>query len=188
MNYLYLTHLLNGILMLLLPVGLGVYLSRRYQFGWRLWWIGAGTFLLSQIGHIPFNILVSILFQREVLPTPPENIQLVFNALFLGLSAGLGVHLSRFRVIVQLPGTAARVSAARFAELAGQSRSLRNVIINFNDLLLAQVQHPVACNALHVVESRLCRWLMHTRDCTGSDILPLTQEFLSQGSGRVAEA
>jgi CRP-like cAMP-binding protein len=46
-----------------------------------------------------------------------------------------------------------------------------------NDLLLAQVQQAVACNALHALEARLCRWLLQTHDCVDGDAIPLTQEF-----------
>lgn len=101
----------------------------------------------------------------------------------VGLAVGLGLHQARCRAIVQLPGTAARLSAARFAEVAQSSEALRKLVAHHADLLLVQVQQSVACNALHDVEARLCRWLLHTRDCIGSDVLPLTQEFLSQMLG-----
>jgi hypothetical protein len=55
--------------------------------------------------------------------------------------------------------------------------------VRYNDLLLAQVQQSVACNALHALEARLCRWLLQTHDCTDGNIIPLTQEFLGQMLG-----
>ena len=96
MTILYLTHLLNGILMIALPIGVGIFLSRRFKFGWRLWWIGAGTFVLSQIGHIPFNIAMGLLFNRGFLPVPAPQNQLLFNAVFAGLSAGLWEEFFRY--------------------------------------------------------------------------------------------
>jgi CRP-like cAMP-binding protein len=56
-------------------------------------------------------------------------------------------------------------------------------MVIYNEKLLAQVQQTVACNALHTMESRLARWLLQTRDRIDSDVLPLTQEFLSQMLG-----
>ncbi|SFK59295.1 Crp/Fnr family transcriptional regulator [Methylocapsa palsarum] len=53
----------------------------------------------------------------------------------------------------------------------------------YSEALLAQVQQTAACNALHAVEARLARWLLQTRDRIDSDVLPLTQEFLSQMLG-----
>jgi uncharacterized membrane protein YhfC len=93
---LYFTHFLNGILMIALPIVLGIYLSRRYRLGWRLWWIGAGTFVLSQVGHIPFNIAVGQLFNRGFLPVPAPEYQLLFNSIFAGLSAGLWEESFRY--------------------------------------------------------------------------------------------
>jgi hypothetical protein len=55
--------------------------------------------------------------------------------------------------------------------------------VRYNDLLLSQVQQSVACNALHALEARLCRWLLQTHDCTDGDVIPLTQEFLGQMLG-----
>jgi CRP-like cAMP-binding protein len=84
------------------------------------------------------------------------------------------------RAIVQLPGTAAWLSASHFHAAAVQSQTIRDLIVRYNDVLLAQVQQSVACNALHAVEARLSRWLLQTHDCMDGDIIPLTQEFLGQ--------
>jgi len=85
--------------------------------------------------------------------------------------------------VVQLPGTAAWLSASYFHAAAVQSHAIRDLIVRYNDLLLAQVQQSVACNALHALEARLCRWLLQTHDCMDGDVIPLTQEFLGQMLG-----
>lgn len=90
------TYPLGIISVLVLVIGLGVFLTRKYNLGWRLYWIGAALFIIAQILHIPFNFLVDRLFRTGVLPTPPENYQLIFNAVFLGLSAGLFEELVRY--------------------------------------------------------------------------------------------
>jgi uncharacterized membrane protein YhfC len=96
MDILVLTHLLNGLLMVAMPVGLGIFLTRRFSLGWRIWVIGAATFVLSQVGHIPFNQGLTLLFQHGILPPPPPEWRLPFNALVLGLSAGLWEELARY--------------------------------------------------------------------------------------------
>jgi len=90
------THLLNGLIMVALPVGLGILLTRKFKQNGSLWWIGAGTFILSQVGHIPFNAALTRLFERGILPAPPQAWSLVVNAVILGLSAGLWEELTRF--------------------------------------------------------------------------------------------
>jgi uncharacterized membrane protein YhfC len=96
MDALSIVHFLNGLLMILLPVGLGIFLTRRWNLGWRLWLIGAGTFILSQAGHIPFNLVMSVLLNRTPLAQLPAAGQLIFNAAFIGLSAGLFEELFRY--------------------------------------------------------------------------------------------
>jgi CRP-like cAMP-binding protein len=101
----------------------------------------------------------------------------------IGASAGLGARSATARAVVQLAGTAAWLSAAQFHAAANQSQAIRDLIVRYNDLLLAQVQQSVACNALHALEARLCRWLLQTHDCVDGTALPLTQEVLGQMLG-----
>jgi len=93
---------------------------------------------------------------------------------------GQGARSTLARAIVQLPGTAAWISASQFHAAAAQSQALRDFIVRYNDVLLAQVQQSVACNALHGLEARLCRWLLQTHDCVDGNVIPLTQELLGQ--------
>ena len=101
----------------------------------------------------------------------------------IGASAGLGARWTFGRAIVQLPGSAAWLAAPQFHAAANESQAIRHLVVRYNDLLLAQVQQSVACNALHALENRLCRWLLQTHDCVDGDAIPLTQEFLAQMLG-----
>jgi hypothetical protein len=56
---------------------------------------------------------------------------------------------------------------------------VRDMIVRYGDVLLAQVQQSVVCNTVHHVQERLCRWLLHAHDRLDSDTVSLTQEFLS---------
>ncbi len=95
LDLVFFTHLLNGLLMVGMPIGLGIYLVRRFHLRWRLWWIGAAGFVISQVGHIPFNSLLTYLFQAKILPQPPAAWAPYFNPVVLGLSAGLFEELTR---------------------------------------------------------------------------------------------
>lgn len=96
MSYLFLAHLLNGLLMITMPIGLALFLSVRWKLGARLWLIGAATFILSQIGHIPFNALFTLVVNRTPLTEMSERSALLFNAVYVGLSAGLFEELFRY--------------------------------------------------------------------------------------------
>ncbi len=96
MDILFWAHLLNGLLMIAMPVGLAIYLTRRWKLGWGLWFIGAATFILSQVGHIPFNSAAGAILNRTSMVNWSRPNQLIFNAIFLGLSAGLFEELFRY--------------------------------------------------------------------------------------------
>jgi len=95
MDSLLLAHLLNGLLMVLMPVGLALVLLRRWKLGWRFLLVGGATFILSQVGHIPFNSLMTLLFNKTGLANLSAENALLFNAVFLGLSAGFFEELFR---------------------------------------------------------------------------------------------
>jgi len=96
MNPLSVTYFLNGFLMVVMPIGLTILLTRKFKQGWRLFWIGAATFILSQVLHIPFNALVNPVFNRFGFIALPVVFQNVILSGFLGLSAGLFEELSRW--------------------------------------------------------------------------------------------
>jgi hypothetical protein len=79
MDILFFTYTINGLLMIVLGIGLGIFLTLKFNLGWRLWWIGAMTFILSQIGHIPFNYGVSWLSQG-ITSSLSETTLLIVNA------------------------------------------------------------------------------------------------------------
>ena len=51
------------------------------------------------------------------------------------------------------------------------------------EALLAQTFYTVACNAVHSVDSRCCRWILSALDRVDQDTLPLTHEFLAEMLG-----
>jgi CRP-like cAMP-binding protein len=84
------------------------------------------------------------------------------------------------RGVVQVAGPALRIDSARLEEAKLASHTLRDLLNRFADALLAQVLQSVACNALHGVDARACRWLLAIQDRAGGDELPITQEHLAE--------
>ena len=100
-----------------------------------------------------------------------------------GASSTFGLSKSRVRAIVQVAITAAVVPAAAMRKLGENSMALRSICLEFNYSLLTQARITAACNALHQIEGRFCRWLLQTSAVTDSTTLHLTQEFLSEMLG-----
>ena len=97
MNILYITYPLSGILIITLVFALAIFLIRKYGLRWRLFFIGAIGFLISQILHIPFNALVlNPLIKNQIQPSLPEILGSALTALLLGLSAGLFEEFARY--------------------------------------------------------------------------------------------
>jgi CRP-like cAMP-binding protein len=101
----------------------------------------------------------------------------------VGIMAGLGGRHAAGRAVGQVEGRISQISAAPFRAAVAQSDGIRDIVVRYNDTQMALIQQSAGCNALHHVEKRLCRWLLQTRDRSDSDVLPLTQEFLSQMLG-----
>ncbi len=96
MNYLTITHPLNGVLCIAMGIVLGILLTHRYKLPWRLWWVGGFTFILSQVGHIPFNTLALNPGIAKLTEHIPDAWQLPLIAVLLGLSAGIFEEFARY--------------------------------------------------------------------------------------------
>lgn len=91
---------LNALLMVAMPLALGVFLSKRLHLGWRMFVIGAATFIASQVAHIPFNqFVLSPLMQHLGIAGAKSGWPLLGIALLLGLSAGVFEEGARFLVL-----------------------------------------------------------------------------------------
>jgi CRP-like cAMP-binding protein len=101
----------------------------------------------------------------------------------VGASIGSDGSESAGQATVQVAGSAWQVEGRKFLELYQASAPFRTLMNKFQNVLLLQAQQSAACHALHTVEARLCRWLLQSQDVTESDIVPLTQEFLSHMLG-----
>jgi CRP-like cAMP-binding protein len=101
----------------------------------------------------------------------------------LGAMAGFGLNLALTASVVQMPLTAVKISAPRFRKHLTQYASLQEMALKSNEVILAHTQITAACNALHNVEQRFCRWLLQTWERSDNDTFQLTQEFLSEMLG-----
>jgi len=100
----------------------------------------------------------------------------------VGTLQALNGKMSPNRIIVRVPGRAAVIEADRIAELAHVSPSVRSLLLNHQQFFLTEVQQTAACNAVHTVQQRVCRWILRMNDLIGMHV-PVTQELLSEMIG-----
>lgn len=101
----------------------------------------------------------------------------------VGIPAVLSANPTPYKVQVQIPADAMRLSGASLKEEFDRCGQLQRLLLRFIHMLLTQVSQSAVCNHYHTVEERLCRWLLITCDRVRSDTFHLTQESIAQMLG-----
>lgn len=135
------------------------------------------------ISHIyfPHDSLISLLGVAEGRMT--LEVGLVGREGMLGATVALGHDVSQVRAIVQRAGSASRMDSAQFRREFARNASLQRMLYRYTDTLLAQAIQIAVCSRFHVLEARLARSLLITRDRLQSDKFHLTHEFLAHALG-----
>jgi CRP-like cAMP-binding protein len=97
----------------------------------------------------------------------------------VGLPLILGISVLGLTALVQGPGPALRMPTKAFLMELERSPALRIILNRYLFVLMSQLAQSVACHRFHVVEARLARWLLMTRDRAHSNSFTITHEFLS---------
>jgi CRP-like cAMP-binding protein len=100
-----------------------------------------------------------------------------------GLFAAMYSRVSFNQCLVQLEGRLVRVPIEILRLEFQQSEHVRNLLVSYSETQLAQVQQTAACNAMHTIEQRLCRWLLMMHDRAERTSLSYTHEFLAHMLG-----
>jgi CRP-like cAMP-binding protein len=82
--------------------------------------------------------------------------------------------------IMQVPDTDAEImSVAAFRRELDRQGAFQNLVGRYAQVVVAQMMQSTACNALHQVEERCCRWLLMTHDRMHQQDFTLSHEFLA---------
>jgi CRP-like cAMP-binding protein len=131
--------------------------------------------------YFPHDCLISLMAVAEGRMT--LEVGLVGREGMLGATVALGHDVSQVRAVVQRAGTASRIDVAHLRAEFARSPSLQRVLYRYTDTLLAQAIQIAVCSRYHVLEARLARSLLITRDRLRSDKFHLTHEFLAHALG-----
>ena len=100
-----------------------------------------------------------------------------------GLFSAMYSRVSFNHCVVQLKGPMVRCPIEPLRYEFQESESVRNLFVSYSETLLSQVMQSVACNSLHSVEERLCRWLLMMHDRADGELLTYTHDFLAHMLG-----
>ncbi len=107
------------------------------------------------------------------------EVWLVGNEGMIGAPLILGVASTSLRAVVLGAGPAWRMTAGRFGDALGRSDALRGTLNRYLCVRLRQAAQMVACTRFHLVEARLARWLLMSRDRAHADHFHVTHELLA---------
>jgi CRP-like cAMP-binding protein len=96
-----------------------------------------------------------------------------------GLALLAGSQTSPNRTIAQIAGGGQRIAADVLHKLAEHDGPLRRLLLAYHALFFTTVSQSVACNGLHSIQERCCRWLLMTHDRVEGDEFRLTHEYLA---------
>jgi CRP-like cAMP-binding protein len=98
----------------------------------------------------------------------------------LGIGVFLGDRSGAGRTFQQVPdGPFPSMTARRFVKESAAPGPFHDVIARYAQANLLQIMQGTACNALHGVKQRCCRWLLQTQDRVGAEEFLLKQKFLA---------
>lgn len=108
---------------------------------------------------------------------------LIGNEGMFGLPLVLGADTWPLRAHAQCNGQSLRMPADDFRCLYAGSPLLRQMLMRYSLVTLAQLARSIVCTSFHSIESRLARWLLMTQDRTCSNTFYITHELLSEVLG-----
>lgn len=94
-----------------------------------------------------------------------------------------GFTTAPLEAIVQVPGSAFRIKRTTLKSSIAGDDVLRETLEKYANFALLAFAQTAACNRLHHLEERCCRWLLIAHDSARSDTFSLTQEFLAMMLG-----
>ena len=127
--------------------------------------------------YFPNEGVVSLL--TVLSPHKAAEVGMVGSEGVVGMSAAVGINISRLRAVVQGDGSASRISAAGLEKEFAGNNALHRGLFRFGQALTGQIAQTAACNRFHRTELRLARWLLVTRDRLRSESFVLTHKFLA---------
>jgi CRP-like cAMP-binding protein len=104
----------------------------------------------------------------------------VGNEGIIGISAVMGLHVSPKTATTPVPGDCLRLPVTDLLAALKQDSVLDRVLRRYAAYALRNAYQTVACNAVHSVQQRMCRWLLASQDRVGEGQLKITHESLAQ--------
>lgn len=103
-----------------------------------------------------------------------------------GVSGLINANVTRQafgRYVVQLTGTASRIDIDTMREAINARPNLQRLMRHSMEATMSRILQSVACNAIHSVEARCCRFVLTLYYRIDQDVLPITHDGLAERLG-----
>jgi CRP-like cAMP-binding protein len=127
--------------------------------------------------HFPLHGVASLLIYME--DGNMVEVGTVGNEGMLGIPLLHGAQQSHSAAMFQSRGETLVMRAADFQAELSNSTAFRHSVQRYAQGFLSQTSQSAACNRLHHLAQRMCRWILMMHDRVGEDRLDLTQEFIA---------
>lgn len=135
----------------------------------------------NDFAYFPTTSVISLICDMENGAT--AEVALAGNDGLVGTSLFLGGNSATNRAIVGISGEALRMDARILKEQFARCSPFQRILLRYTEALIAQISLTAACNRIHKLEKRLCRWLLLIHDRATSDEFVMTQEFIANMLG-----
>jgi CRP-like cAMP-binding protein len=135
----------------------------------------------NNFAYFPTTSVISLICDMENGAT--AEVALAGNDGLLGTSLFLGGGTAASRAIVGISGEALRLDARILKEQFARCYSFQRILLRYTETLISQISLTAACNRMHKLEKRFCRWLLLIHDRATSDEFVMTQEFIANMLG-----
>lgn len=130
-----------------------------------------------QYVYFPTSCIASLVYTTASGVT--AGMGLIGNEGAVGIATFMGGETVPNRAVVLIPGGALRMKATTARKEFRRGGPLQQVLLRYMQAFCTQTFQTAVCSRLHLVEQRLCRWILLCRDRLRSDELQMTQESIS---------
>jgi len=130
----------------------------------------------------PFNAVTSTL--QEMADGDSVETGLMGVEGMIGIQLWLEMPSTPTRTLVQVPGQGHRMKASDFIrEVRDKPSPLNRFVARYTHAFLSMTSICAACNRMHTLDQRMCRWLKLTHNRVRTDEFPMRQQFMAQMLG-----